>query len=137
MAKIHEEIVVIKLSKLVKDTDAGSEIATPDIIAALQSVAEELVGLIAAQRAYEITTKGISASDQMLQRLSQLARADPVDEDPHVRPQPVLLVDDAKTQPGIAAIEVREQRVQRVAGGLAATVQSRHDEHLAWSQGVA
>jgi len=44
MAKIHEEIVVIKLSKLIKDTDAGSDIATPDIIAALQSVAEELVG---------------------------------------------------------------------------------------------
>ena len=44
MAKIHEEIVVIKLSKLVRDTDAGSDIATPDIVAALQSVAEELVG---------------------------------------------------------------------------------------------
>ena len=44
MAKIHEEVVVIKLSKLVKDTDAGSDIATPDIIAALQSVAEELTG---------------------------------------------------------------------------------------------
>jgi len=44
MAKIYEEIVVIKLSKLVKDTDAGSDIATPDIVAALQSVAEELVG---------------------------------------------------------------------------------------------
>ena len=44
MAKIHEEIVVIKLSKLVKDTDAVSDIATADIVAALQSVAEELVG---------------------------------------------------------------------------------------------
>jgi hypothetical protein len=44
MAKIHEEIVVIKLSKLVRDSDAGSEIATPDIVAALQSVAEELAG---------------------------------------------------------------------------------------------
>ena len=44
MAKIHEEVVVIKLSKLVKDADAGSEIATPDIVAALQSVAEELAG---------------------------------------------------------------------------------------------
>jgi hypothetical protein len=44
MAKIHEEVVVIKLSKLVRDTDAGSEIATPDIVAALQSVAEELAG---------------------------------------------------------------------------------------------
>jgi flagellar basal-body rod protein FlgG len=36
------------------------------------NVAEELVGLIAAQRAYEITSRGISASDQMLQRLGQL-----------------------------------------------------------------
>ena len=44
MAKIHEEIVVIKLSKLVRDSDAGSEIATPDIVAALQSVVEELAG---------------------------------------------------------------------------------------------
>jgi hypothetical protein len=44
MAKIHEEIVVIKLSKLVRDSDAGIEIATDDIVAALQSVAEELTG---------------------------------------------------------------------------------------------
>ena len=44
MAKIHEEIVVIKLSKLVKDTDVGTEIATDDIVSALQSVAEELAG---------------------------------------------------------------------------------------------
>ena len=45
MAKIIEEIVVIKLSKLVKDLDAGTEIASDDIVAALQSVAEELTGL--------------------------------------------------------------------------------------------
>ena len=44
MAKIHEEIVVIKLSKLVKDSDTGIEIASDDIVAALQSVAEELTG---------------------------------------------------------------------------------------------
>ena len=45
MAKIYEEVVVIKLSKLVRDTDAvGDEIATPDIVVALQSVAQELVG---------------------------------------------------------------------------------------------
>ena len=44
MSKIHEELVVIKLSKLVKDNDAGDTIATPDIVAALQSVAEELAG---------------------------------------------------------------------------------------------
>ena len=54
MAKIHEEIVVIKLSKLVKDSDAGTEIAGDDIVAALQSVAEELAGagvIVEAERA--------------------------------------------------------------------------------------
>ncbi len=44
MAKIHEEVVVIKLSKLIKDSDSGTDIATADIVAALQSVAEELAG---------------------------------------------------------------------------------------------
>jgi len=44
MAKIHEEIVVIKLSKFVKDDASVQAIATDDIVAALQSVAEELAG---------------------------------------------------------------------------------------------
>ncbi len=44
MAKIHEEVVVIKLAKLIKDSDVGGEIATSDLVAALQSVAEELAG---------------------------------------------------------------------------------------------
>ena len=44
MAKIHEEIVVIKLSKLIRDDTTVDEIATDDIVAALQSVAEELAG---------------------------------------------------------------------------------------------
>jgi hypothetical protein len=44
MAKVVEEVIVIKLSKLVKDTDAGAPIASSDTIEALQSVAEELVG---------------------------------------------------------------------------------------------
>ena len=44
MAKIHEEIIVIKLSKLVKDTADGAEIAGADIIAGLEQVAQELVG---------------------------------------------------------------------------------------------
>jgi hypothetical protein len=54
MAKIHEEIVVIKLSKLVKDTDSVGVIADDEIIAALQSVAEELAGtgiVVEAERA--------------------------------------------------------------------------------------
>lgn len=55
MAKIHEEIVVIKLSKLVKDNDVGpTDIATADLVSALQSVAEELAGpgvVVEAERA--------------------------------------------------------------------------------------
>jgi hypothetical protein len=44
MAKIHEETVVITLSKLVKDSATGTEIVSDDIVAALQSVTEELLG---------------------------------------------------------------------------------------------
>jgi hypothetical protein len=44
MAKIHEEVVVIKLSKLVKDDETVDNIATSDIVAALEQVAQELVG---------------------------------------------------------------------------------------------
>lgn len=55
MAKIYEEIVVIKLSKLVKDNDVGpTDIATADLVSALQSVAEELAGpgvVVEAERA--------------------------------------------------------------------------------------
>jgi len=45
MAKIHEEVVVIKLSKLIKEKDsANQQITTSDICDALQAVAEELAG---------------------------------------------------------------------------------------------
>ena len=36
------------------------------------NVVEELVSMIATQRAYEINSKAIQTSDQMLQKLSQL-----------------------------------------------------------------
>ena len=36
------------------------------------NVVEELVGMIQTQRAYEITSKAIQTSDQMLQKLTQL-----------------------------------------------------------------
>jgi flagellar basal-body rod protein FlgG len=36
------------------------------------SVTEELVNLITAQRAFEINSRSIQSSDQMLQRLTQL-----------------------------------------------------------------
>jgi len=54
MAKIQEEVIVIKLSKLVKDNDNVAVIATDDIIAAHASVAEELAGtgiVVEAERA--------------------------------------------------------------------------------------
>ena len=46
MAKIHEEVVVIKLSKLVKEKDDGEQVllATNDLCDALQSVVAELMG---------------------------------------------------------------------------------------------
>ena len=44
MAKIHEEVVLIKLSKLIKDSAAGENLATDDMMSALQAVAEELAG---------------------------------------------------------------------------------------------
>lgn len=45
MAKIHEEVVVIKLSKLVKEKNDGADlVATNELCEALQAVAEELAG---------------------------------------------------------------------------------------------
>jgi hypothetical protein len=54
MAKIHEEIIIIKLSKLVKDSDADTTIASDEVVAAISSVAEELAGtgvIVEAERA--------------------------------------------------------------------------------------
>ena len=44
MAKIVEDIVIIKFSKIVKDSDSGVEIVNNDIQSALEQVAQELVG---------------------------------------------------------------------------------------------
>jgi hypothetical protein len=46
MAKIHEEVIVITISRLIKDSDAADapDIANVDILTALGSVAEELLG---------------------------------------------------------------------------------------------
>ena len=44
MAKMIEDILVIKLSKLVKDSDVSDQIITEDIHTALEQVAQELVG---------------------------------------------------------------------------------------------
>ena len=55
MAKIHEEIVVIKLSKLVKDDAAPAEIATEEMLSALATAFQELAGehiVVELERAY-------------------------------------------------------------------------------------
>ena len=44
MAKIHEEVIVIKVSKLVRDSANAGTVVPDDVTAALQSVAEELAG---------------------------------------------------------------------------------------------
>ena len=45
MAKIYEEIIVIKLSKLTRDDAAeSSPIAGADVTSSLEAVAQELVG---------------------------------------------------------------------------------------------
>lgn len=45
MAKIVEDVVVIKFSKIVKDSEKdNNEIASPETLAALEQVAQELIG---------------------------------------------------------------------------------------------
>jgi hypothetical protein len=45
MAKIVEDVIVIKFSKIVKDSDSGdSNIANTEVEQALEQVAQELVG---------------------------------------------------------------------------------------------
>lgn len=44
MAKVHEEVIVITVSKLVKNDDNPGVMLTEDIGAALEQVAQELLG---------------------------------------------------------------------------------------------
>jgi hypothetical protein len=44
MAKIHEEIIIIKLSKLFRDDTTPPAVANEDLLLALAAVAEELAG---------------------------------------------------------------------------------------------
>lgn len=44
MAKIVEEIIIIKLSKLVKDKNAGEKLADAKTINNIEQVVQELVG---------------------------------------------------------------------------------------------
>lgn len=44
MAKIHEETIIIHVSKLVKNDEQLTEILDQDIVQSLESVTQELVG---------------------------------------------------------------------------------------------
>lgn len=44
MAKIVEDIVIVRFSKLVKNDDKNQEILTEDLQQALEQVSQELVG---------------------------------------------------------------------------------------------
>jgi len=44
MARIVEEVIVIKLSKLVKDSENTETVATPEVVASIEQVAQQLVG---------------------------------------------------------------------------------------------
>jgi len=44
MAKIHEEVIVITVSKLVKNDESPGSLLTEDIETALEQVAQELLG---------------------------------------------------------------------------------------------
>jgi len=44
MAKIQEEVLVIKVSKLLKDSDSESTVLTDDVTASLEAVVAELAG---------------------------------------------------------------------------------------------
>jgi hypothetical protein len=44
MAKLHEEILVIKVSKLVKDDEQAENFLTDDTVVSLEAVVQELAG---------------------------------------------------------------------------------------------
>lgn len=44
MAKIQEEIVIVKLSKLVKETEESTSAINEDLLSAMEQVAQELSG---------------------------------------------------------------------------------------------
>lgn len=44
MAKLQEEVLVIKVSKMIRDTDAETEILNDETVASLEAVVQELAG---------------------------------------------------------------------------------------------
>ena len=44
MAKLHEEIIVVKVSKLLRDGEQPTPVMSPDSVASLEAVIVELAG---------------------------------------------------------------------------------------------
>ena len=44
MAKLNEDMVVIKVSELLKDTDDRRKIMNPEIVSTIEAAVQELVG---------------------------------------------------------------------------------------------
>tara|TARA_B100000965_G_scaffold341523_1_gene310345 strand:- start:8076 stop:8252 length:177 start_codon:yes stop_codon:yes gene_type:complete len=44
MAKLNEDMVVIKVSELLKDTDEQRKIMNPEIVGTIEAAVQELVG---------------------------------------------------------------------------------------------
>jgi len=44
MAKLHEEVLVIKVSKLLKDSEDTTEIVSNEVLQSLEAVVEDLAG---------------------------------------------------------------------------------------------
>jgi translation initiation factor IF-2 len=44
MAKLHEEVIVVKVSKLLKDSDNEAVILDSDTLASIEAVVQELAG---------------------------------------------------------------------------------------------
>lgn len=44
MAKLHEEVIVVKISKLLKDNEAPSTLLNDDVVQSLEAVVQELAG---------------------------------------------------------------------------------------------
>jgi hypothetical protein len=45
MAKLQEEVLVIKVSKLLKDSETTAEIVSNDVLQSLEAVVQELAGV--------------------------------------------------------------------------------------------
>jgi len=44
MAKVHTEVIIVKMSKLVKDSDNNTVLANDEVKTSIETIVQELVG---------------------------------------------------------------------------------------------